>query len=202
MQSLSKEEQHKALKELKDSEKAFKHDKIKRNLGAILAIVIAIAVFKLFVGVIDVKALFYHNAFSLEINNNPIGITSKQELSKYFIPFLARYYNTYETKFFPEDTFKDVYEIEQSKSYLIKIKTYECFYQIRGNKTNCENKGTFQVELLNIKYQLKILQNNKILYSGVFIEDITPYIKKGKYDIILTHEANDITTTIKTTISV
>lgn len=200
MQSLSKEEQHKALKDLKDSEKALKNDRFKRYFNAILTIVIAITAFKVLIGTINVKALFYHNAFSLEINNIPVGIISKQELSKDFIPFFARYYNTYENKFFPGDNFKDIYEIEKNNSYLIKINTYECFYQIRGNKTNCENSDTKQIEVLNVKYQLKILQNNEVLYDGDFIEDITPYIKEGKYDIILTHKSNDITTTLKTTI--
>ena len=202
MQRLSKEEQHKALKDLKDSEKASKKETFKRNVIAFIIIVIVITTFKIFVGIIDVKALFYHNAFSLEINDVTIGLTSKQQLSKDLIPFLARYYNTYENKFFPGDNFKDVYEIEKNDNYLIKINTYECFYQIRGNKTNCENSGTKQIEILNVKYQLKILQNNEVLYDGDFIEDITPYINKGKYDIILTHKSNDITTTLKTTIEV
>ena len=121
MQSLSKEEQHKALKDLKDSEKALKNDKFKRNFISILTIVIAITAFKVLIGTINVKALFYHNAFSLEINNIAVGITSKQELSKDFIPFFARYYNTYENKFFPGDNFKDIYEIEKNNSYLIVI---------------------------------------------------------------------------------
>lgn len=202
MQSLSKEEQHKALNDLKDSEKALKNDRFKRNTIAFIIMILAITIFKVLIGTINVKALFYHNAFNLEINNIPVGITSKQELSKDFIPFFARYYNTYENKFFPGDNFKDIYEIKKDNSYLIKINTYECFYQIRGNKTNCENSGTKQIEVLNVKYQLKILQNNEVLYDGDFIEDITPYIKEGKYDIILTHKSNDITTTLKTTIAI
>ena len=202
MQSLSKEEQHEALNEFKKSEKALKHNKLKRNIITIFIIIISITLFKLLIGTINIKALFYHNAFNLEINDVTIGLTSKQQLSKDLIPFLARYYNTYENKFFPGDNFKDVYEIEKNDNYLIKINTYECFYQIRGNKTNCENSGTKQIEILNVKYQLKILQNNEVLYDGDFIEDITPYINKGKYDIILTHKSNDITTTLKTTIEV
>ncbi len=200
MQKATKKEQHEALKALKDSNRSFKQAKIKRYLLSLFVIICAITLFKVVIGTISIKALFYHNGFSLQINDNPIGITTKQELSRDFIPFLIRYHNVYENKFFPGTNFKDVYEIEKKNTYILKIETYECIYEGDGNKTNCENDKTRQIEILNVKYDLKITKDNEIIYDGIFIEDITPYIKEGKYNLIISNKSNYITTTIKASI--
>jgi len=189
MNQIDKEAQHEARRELKLAELALKKDRQKKKRFVLLGFVLVIILFKIMYGYITIEAKFPNNTFDLYINNTLVEANSKQELSRDFIPFLIRFYGIYLDE--PSTTNKI---ISKSNKYTIKLDTYECIDLETNSLIECSTDNSNQVLVSELDYNLKINQNDKTIYDGVYIEDITNYIDEGSYQITIYNKRGSVYT--------
>lgn len=132
----------------------------------------------------------FYNEFEIYINNEKLDIVYNSEYKNTVIPVI---YIQNEFRSVGEE--KDNY-LARTNKYIINIKEYECINDDKDNhvRVSCGNYATSESkeEINSTNNKLSIFKENKELYNGDFINDITNYvIENGTYTIIITNKNKD-----------
>jgi hypothetical protein len=147
----------------------------------------------------------YHY-YELTLNDENIYIEYEQNFHKVIIPII---YVQEESKYFDSTETVGDYSniIFAQEKYILNLKEYECINNDKGNnvKVSCGHDALSEtkneVRLINTK--MNIAYQNKIIYEGDFIPDVTKYIKEpGKYIFNIKNTRKEITTNITFVINI
>ncbi len=144
-----------------------------------------------------------YNYFEVEINNQSINIWYEEKYEKVVIPFV---YKQSESKVFISNPSIDSLDnyIERQESFTIKLIEYEC-HNDKKNRVSCGQPNIVEKrkEIIPNNSKLRIVFNNKIVYEGEFIKDLSKYLKEnGTYTFEIVNQRDNINNYIKFKLSI
>ncbi len=186
----NKGERKEALRELNKSIIDGKKEKKRRITKLIIFIIIALSLFKIFIGEINISLPIYYDSRLYDVTLNDKLITvCVDEYRKYpIIPFII--YNVYSDLhcFYQDDEGTQTRPFNKGDKVYITIDSFKCFNSINNGETSCyPYKYQRRKKVYDTKYSLLIQRAGgaeKIIYDGEFVNDITNYFsEKGVYSI-------------------
>ena len=193
-------------------EKDQKKEKNKKRMMIVIPTIIVVLVAFTFVfTTIDMFKSWnraFYNEFEIFINNQEMDIVYNSKYEKVVIPIL---YTQNEEWTFASN--KEKFSIDnylsRTNKYIITIEEYQCINNDKGNNVRCscgmEALSETRQEIISKENELVIVKDNKKVYSGKFINDITTYLpENGTYDIriINTNKKDYMNTTIRFLLSI
>lgn len=189
-----------------------KQEKRKKILMVVIPIIIIVLVgFALIFTFVDMLKQWnraFYNEFEIVINDKEMNAVYNSEYKKVVIPVLYTQHEEWSFQTNKEKLTIDNY-LSRVDKYIIDIKEFECINNDKGNNVRCscgmEALSETRKEINNSNNKLIIIKNNKELYNGKFINDITKYLKEnGTYDIRILNKNKDdyMTTTIRFKLSI
>jgi hypothetical protein len=163
-------------------------------------IIISIILFKLIFGTIIIAFVYpYNRLYSVTLNDIKLSVGVVEEKTITLIPVIVKV-KLFSNHTFYGDDLSTVVVIKQGSSYILKIKSYNCFAMVNNVKAplRCsnENKKTVNELTNDTSYRLLLTESKKDgkeLYNGPFINDITSYLKEtGYYNVFITGKYGNV----------
>lgn len=193
-----------ALSDYKKSVDEVKRLRKKKWIKIILICSIALILFKVFLGTIEITNPFtYTNSrfYEVKLNGTSLTVGSTDHHRIPLVPWLI-YFNTYYTTVYYGEI--DPYEIgTDEKKQILTINSYRCYSKNSTSQLKCSSTGEHLLKKENkdTTYTNLYIRKNgrpeKVQYDGPFMEDITPYLQeKGYYYINITARYGNVETSI------
>jgi len=187
-----------------------KKDKIRKiKMTLIPILVITLVIVGIFLNIVEFLKTFSrakYNYWEVEINNQEMNIFYNEDYDNVIIPFI---YKQHEEFLFQSNMkeFTNNNYLKNTNSLKIKLTEYECINNDKGKnvRVSCGQEALSESKkrIVSTKSRMKIVLDEKEIYNGEFIEDITKYLKDdGKYKIIITNKKDKIETKISFYLSI
>lgn len=193
---------------VKDQKKEKNKKRMMIIIPTMIVILVAFAFVFTFVDMLKSWNRAFYNEFEIFINEQEMDMIYHSKYEKTVIPIL---YKQNEEMSFQSNKEKINIQnyLSKTNKYIIDIREYKCINNDKGNNVRCscgmEAISETRTEVISKNNKLEIKKDNKKIYSGKFINDITKYLtENGTYDIrIINTNKDDYTnTTIKFLLSI
>lgn len=192
--------------EIKDTKKDKKRKIVYTTLPIIVITLFLVGTIFSVVEIFKTFERAQYNYYDVTLNNEPIHIYYEENFYKVVIPI---FYTQEESKsFYTSKKVEDMTnEITIQDKYILDLKEYECYNNDKGHnvKVSCGHSALSETkeEIELTKNEMIITYENKAIYQGEYIQDITDYLNKiGKYNFTITNKRNEISTEIKFVIEI
>lgn len=169
-------------------------------------ILISFALFKIFIGEINlnfanIASQHKNRLYEVNINNTLIDIGVEETKRTTIIPFIM-YINDFSSHMYLGVEDGRNLKYEKGNAVILNIDSYECYAKNLDTQLSCVNdSGNYKkIKTNDTTYNLRIKRLNKketITYDGKFINDISSYLpENGKYRIFIIGKYKNVTSTI------
>ena len=142
---------------------------------------------------------YFRNSFSISLNEQPLYVYYKEDYRRMLIPILLDAKNHIESGNSIEPK---INELELSDKYILNIKEYSLYNNEQRQPSNSD--WSINPDYINTKEEVNninliIKRMNNTIYEGVYISDITEYIKEpGRYYFQVISKRKENSALIKT----
>lgn len=184
-----------ALIELLKTNQEIRKERKKRIFKISIVVVLVTAVMKIFFGTIELYNILGYppskvRYYKLTVNGEQIETSQNVRHKIPIIPFLINF-NSYclGNSDIVGDERGHNFIADGSEKYIIDISSYSCYFH--KTQVECKNNEQEMKKNKDTRYTKMIITRTsnpyKILYSGNYVNDISPYVKKkGIYHVEIT----------------